>query len=609
MYIRIGITDSVVTSYRETCVRTSAKREYVSPCIHSRQAEGEPTISQASAQLKKVAPAQRRDKLEIALERSSIGLDVGARLRDAARAHGNAQALADSYLITESAILENYFLAPRMRNEFNEEYEGLFTLASLSTSRLCPNYIAECAHDRRKQVRAKVSGAAPRVGCTHKMVTLTKPKLVGAGVEKDFEVFDGALIKLRKAKWWVDHVLAAVKGEEVTLGDNLNIAGGKRQWDFRRDGYHVHAHLLVHSKYLDWKELGELWKRCLESAAEKHGVKLEFNTSHGRPIVDIRKIKPKAKHGRDMTEDAAVFEVCKYVVKGSEFARVPSAQLLELDRVLRGRRMVEFWGEYNNRKGYGRRAQTPEASESREAAAYLDEKKQLTAEGGIGKPKKTRARPLRQIGAEMCEAGHEKGWAETVQEVGRMRREWRKSDLIVRYPSNIFYRVDAGEVLYGLSANPACAFNSDSLSLARFDFRYDLGERVEEFEAAQASERAAWFDTITSADRTQYRSILDWQERERWFAYVNHGPDALTGDETLKNRRKWNWERLSVLNSLEENEQRAARAFSWELSGKMMRERAALEDRLRALDRRLSDLETYLDGQLKIFDDCLAALG
>jgi hypothetical protein len=278
----------------------------------------------------------------------------------------------------------------------------------------------------------------------------------------------------------------------------------------------------------------------------------------------VRRIKPRAANGRDISEEAAVFEVCKYVVKGSEFSRVPASQLIELDRALRGRRMLEFWGSYNNRKGYGQRGDA--------AAPYVHEKTQLTAATAekreLPKPAKPRARPLRQIGAEMCAAGKEKEWAEMVKDVGYQRRRWRKSDLIARFPFNVFYRIDGCEVLYGISVNPASAFTDDSLSATRLDYKLDLGERMEEIDEASQSERAAWAEVVANPDRREFRAAIAWQERERWQAYVNHGSDGLLvgKDETARNRNKFSWEKTEGLNTPEENKQKIARAEVWKRS-------------------------------------------
>ncbi len=534
------------------------------------------------------------DKLEIALQRSSLGLDVGARLRDAARAVGDSQALADSYLISESARIENYFITPHMVGEFGEDYEGLFTLTTLSTSRLCPNYVADRAHASRKIVKERVRGTSRRVGLSHKLATLTKPKLIGAGIELDFKVFDDALVRLRKSKWWTDRVVAAVKGEEVTLGDKKRLEKEKRRWDFVTDGYHVHAHILVYGKHLDWEELGGEWKKWLMKAAKKYDVTLEFNTKHGRPVVDVQKIEARERDDRDISEEAAVFEVCKYVVKGSEFARVPASQLIDVDRALRGRRMLEFWGEYNNRKGSKKRG----ADESREAAnAYLDEKKQLTAKSDskkLQKPRKPRSRSLRESGAELCaqkwvasprkrrgEEGEdewvewtaiEKGevvWASMVEEVGRQRRDWRKSDLISRFPFNIFYRIDSKEVLYGMSVNPASAFESDEQRTLRTDFKFDLGERLEQVTEDRAAELMKWDEVSGHVDRADMHMRVAWQERERFIRYIEHGVDALVGDETLENRKAMDWAKFQQENTTEENRDKIARAYQLELSGEI----------------------------------------
>jgi hypothetical protein len=509
-----------------------------------------------------------------------IGTDVGRRLRDAALLAGDAQAEADADLIIQTARCENFTVAPDVVGEFGELFDALFTKSVLSSSRLCPSYVARSASKSRKRVGAVIHAVEKLPGERWWLATLTMPTLIGAGVELSFDIFDDALSRLRKGKWWKDKVRAALKGEEFTLGDSRRLESEGRAWDFEQDGYHVHAHVMSLAVEIGWSGLGEQWKRCLLRAAQKFDVAMEFKTKHGRPVVDVRLVTTKRQGKRTISEEGAIFEVCKYMVKGSEFSKVPASQLLEVERTLRGRRMVELWGDLNNRKGSeggarvkresdaiaGHAAPTiedrlnalygnaevdhargiddmalwqqargelyvclelePETSAALlTRTAYLDEREQLTARAARGSPlkvQKRRARPLRLIGAQMIAEGRRIEWKEMLLEVARQRREWRESDLIRRFPHNVFRGLD-GSMRYGLCVNPATAFESGALYGHRVGLKTYLEDRASDIAKARYKTRAS----SERFERRQRRVGLDWQcsawarADAEWETYVN----------------------------------------------------------------------------------------
>jgi hypothetical protein len=513
-----------------------------------------------------------------ARERSHLGASVGAKLRDAAVPAADADALAISDLITEAASLRNFGIASELYNEFGESFEGLFVLAPLSSSRLDPNYVAECARRSRRRVKEKLAPVVlkyqeelRRRELYLSLVTLTMPTLIGAGMCKTFDVFDDAWRRLRKSLWWKDRVKGGLKGEECTLGDKKRQEREGRPWDFNRDGYHVHAHIMGVMSWLNWTQLGDEWKRCLEASARKHGARMEFATSHGRPVVDVRQVLNRRRGGRSVTFDAAVFEVCKYLVKGSDFARIPAHHLIEVEQTLRGRRMVELLGECNNRKGSARgrgeaKAEAEAAQIERqrraeraaEAERFLDEAeahwqavrgKQHTLDGpwlttfalacakryvhetaqltegqprdGTIRPKKRRAPPLRLVGAEMIRRGLRAEWLVMLKAVAGLRREWRKCDLARRYPHAEFRTLDGGR-WFGLLANPASAGDTAEVLSVRAEWRdgcelADEGgqaSELEEFrERARRADRDGW--RLAVVNRTAFeifRESFDWRE-------------------------------------------------------------------------------------------------
>ncbi len=552
---------------------------------------------------------QSRDVEQTALERMRIGSDVGERLRVAALAAGDAQAEADADLIIATAHYENFKTVADVPNEFGERFGGLFTLSVLSSSRLCPSYVAKSASKARKRMGDVIQTVEKKRGERWWLVTLTAPTLIGVGLNLSFEIFDNALVRLRKCKWWKDRVPGAIKGEEFTLGDKRRLEKESRAWDFERDGYHVHAHVMALAVEIGWDGLGEEWRKCLLAASHEHGVAMQFNTSHGRPVVDVRLVTSKKRGERTISTQGAIFEVCKYLVKGSEFSKVPASQLLEVERTLRGRRMVELWGALNKRRGStagtrgkskAERTETqpaqaieqhsggePEASGTQleyvhesELLTVGETRKLLTAKKTRGSPdklKKRRAEPLRKIGARMIAEGRRAEWKEMIEQVAEARREWRESDLIRRFPFCVFRYVGADEdarKVYGLCVNPSSAFDDSEMYGHRIGFKaYGEDHAAERAEAdyrtqssAECFERKQWSD-----DATNYRELIRRQEEERWLDYVNYGGEFLTGDETIKARKRRKHELfIAEINKpmeqrADEREFRAARIQQWSI--------------------------------------------
>jgi hypothetical protein len=446
-------------------------------------------------------------------------------------------------------------------------FDGLFILTLMSSSRLCQSYVAEAAKRARKKVLERIQSYAPKRGEKLRLVTLTMPTIKGVGLEKTFEIFDDAWRRFRKCAWWRKRVRGGCKGEEFTLGDKKRLEDEHRAWNFESDGYHVHAHILVWSEWLVWTELGEQWAIFLERAAEKKGVEMKFATSHGRPVVDIRLVTQKKRGKGTVSYQSAVYETCKYLVKGVEFAKVPAAQLVDVERTLRNRRMVELLGKCNNRKGSvkGRRARSNADSMSLEEArrlvewvddapegmrsdvcadkltaarervqTYIYEQEQLTARGMSHKEflkalrvKGVRPPPLREIGAEMIRKGERQKWLDYIKIIASERREWRKSALRRRFPYATF-RPLGGKPFYGLLANPAAAFNPKSMYAHRSDLEsyYEvtpLDKYIDDGKKHTAKIGLDEHDGRNSIAKG-YRS--EWQraaaEREAWEEFENY---------------------------------------------------------------------------------------
>jgi len=230
--------------------------------------------------------SKRRNIRDIARYRQSRGLRIADLLESVA--NGDADALAEADILREAVHNENLYVGKNLNRKTGELFDGLGALY-LSGSRLDPSYRAfERTRTRKKVLRAIVQVRRGK-GESWRFVTLTIPCLVGVDLATVIQFVQSAFRLLRKRKWWKAVVKAGIKSVEFTLGDEDKLKREKREWDPNLDGYHVHLHLLVLSKWIDWPKLGDEWTICLKNAAAKIlDIPLQIKTVHGRAIVDVR---------------------------------------------------------------------------------------------------------------------------------------------------------------------------------------------------------------------------------------------------------------------------------------------------------------------------------
>jgi hypothetical protein len=152
--------------------------------------------------------------------------------------------------------------------------------------------------------------------------------------------------KLRRLRWWKKCVAGGVISYEVTnKGDN---------------GWHPHGHALIDARWLSVTEStpsrgadAATWKRKARRATEE--VAAQWSLCLGRPgSVKVRRVFA----GDDGSIGAAVHEVLKYSVKGSELCAVqePIGDLIDmLDRT----RLVCSWGSFYRHPAVKRQRSAP----------------------------------------------------------------------------------------------------------------------------------------------------------------------------------------------------------------------------------------------------------
>jgi hypothetical protein len=277
-----------------------------------------------------VRPNERRNVRERALYRQKQGLAIADRLESVA--NGDPAILTEVDILRESLRDQNIFLAADLNRENGELYDGLGVL-STSGSRLDPFYrVAEKCRTRKRLCKALERVGPPREDEQWWFVTLTLPTLVGVDCENVIRLVQRSWALLRKRKWLIGVVRAGIKAIEFTLGDEKRLIREKREWDRTKDGYHVHIHLLVLSKPIEWETLGEEWTQCLKNA----GMQSRINTRHGRVVVDVTPVS---------SPHEGIPEVCKYITKTESLKKISSGELYGIHLALKGRRIVELLGE------------------------------------------------------------------------------------------------------------------------------------------------------------------------------------------------------------------------------------------------------------------------
>ena len=385
--------------------------------------------------------AVRRSASDAGVYRMRQTTEIAYRLQEAAQEAARlsddaaiAEAWAVSDMLLEAGRPENIFTADDLcRLETGECFDGYGSLV-VTGSRLDPAYMAVSSRRARKRVREALAQVRPQVGEHLRLLTVTMPHLQGFTASLD--VFDAALVLLKKRQWFKQTIRAAVVGCEFTV---------------TATGYHVHAHILAWSKWVRWDEFGRQWTECLERAASALGVKMDFDTAHGRAVVDVRLVKRQATHIKDWRTrnivglDDAINEVCKYVVKGSDFDKVPASELIAIEQALYRRRMVETFGECAR--------SAKQAVSGREP--YLDTQGISDGKQSDSEPvKRPRSESLRLIGARMIREGRRAAWLEYLKRVVEKRRRWRKRQLAQsEQGANATFRTLDGQTWHGVAVS------------------------------------------------------------------------------------------------------------------------------------------------------------
>ncbi len=361
------------------------------------------------------------------------GRTLANRYQESAMLNLDARAVAKSDLLAETYRARNIFHATDLHNGTTGElFDGYGVLVQLVSSRMSPAYLSGQGRRARKRIRERINDTKLLVGERYRFLTLTMPYLE-TDVATVLKIKDRATTLFKKRKLWTVNVRAAFIAEEMTVGESSTIL---------YTHYNAHSHALLVGKYIQQWEIADVWTDCVEKACSEYGVEfLMRNLVSNRLTVDIKDVETYGKK-KGKTLDESVDELCKYVVKGSDFDKVPVEKLVEIEDALFKRQMIKSYGDFNSQKGKGK-------SETVTERTSLDTKYITDGDARL-KPKQPRKPPLVEVGVKMILDGRRDDWLEMLGVVAEHRREFRVDYLSHKMPFATFRTLD-GNRWFGVS--------------------------------------------------------------------------------------------------------------------------------------------------------------
>jgi hypothetical protein len=376
------------------------------------------------ATIRETYKAQDFSASDRAVHRMRAGNDAGKSLKAAARVANDPACEADADMILEASKPEYVWHAERLKDAAGKSYDGFGSLI-IPSSRSNPAYQKACSTRARKTALKAIKGyeAEALVGEHVRFITFTQPNSFGFDAAKALELQHGAMVLLKKRKWFREMVSVAVFGHELTTGANNTHA-------------HTHTHGTCWTRNFNKSDIRMLraeWTDCLKKVARKLGKELLVNTKDGLANVQVKRVMPKEGTGKTLT--AAITETCKYTVKGSDFEKMSPEVRCQVERLLRNRHMLSTF-RANNHKGSAKKGVARNAQ-------YVHKTCTNDGDAPDSKPE-----TLREYGARMIRGDKRETWLETLRKIYAARAKWRREQLEIRYRKATFRTLD-GQIWYG----------------------------------------------------------------------------------------------------------------------------------------------------------------
>ncbi len=405
----------------------------------------------------------KRNLFERAQYRQDLTLEISNHLSFAALADDDAESEAVADLIEESANDENLFVAEDIdfvdaqtgERKFIDVYGSLNVVAS----RCNPAYLKGQSARGRKRINTALAQVKPQSGEKLKFIVLTQPDLFGFDFVGGYELLSGAKVRLQNHPYFKANFRGGVISDEFTLGaENTH--------------FHFHGNILGYTKWLDFDEFRAVFTDCLKKTARDMGRELVVNTKDGLVNIRIQDVKPKVRNAdKEITLDDAIMETVKYVVKGNDFAKIPTEFICQVEKTLRGKRLVETFGEANKRKGKTKANNERQYVHKNDTIQdSLDTALLVSADETVA-DNKIKRETLRQMGARLIRAGRREEWKAEIKRIFAERAAFRKMKLAQRYKYAIFCTL-SGEIWRGVCVSDERFYEYKSAAYGESAFAY-----------------------------------------------------------------------------------------------------------------------------------------
>ena len=349
-------------------------------------------------------------------------------------------AKAQAYILEETYRAGNiYHSEDQVNYETGEVFNGYGVIATGLCARVSPAYLSASARRTRKRIKSKIAETKRLVGQDWRFMTLTLPYLK-TDVATVMKVLDRAMRKLKQNRAvWIRNVGGAFIAEEMTIGAESRSSNTH---------FHIHVHILMLGKHIKHQLIADVWTDCVERACSEFGVEFTMtNLENNRLIIDLQDVRNYAD-AKQVTMDKAIEELCKYTTKGSEYEKVSTGEIIEIQKALHKRQMVKTYGCFNNQKGKGKsgNAAKDTSLDTQCITDAVDNFKLLNAV--IRKTEKRKS--LAQIGADFIAQGRDAEFKELLAVEFENRREFRADQLARKYPHATFRTLD-GRLWRGVS--------------------------------------------------------------------------------------------------------------------------------------------------------------
>jgi hypothetical protein len=305
-----------------------------------------------------VATKRNRKQLnaeEVAMIRRSQGQEIAARLKVVAPE--DSIAAAKAYRIAKCAESRNIFIADNLQNKDGKIYKGTGNRFACN-ERLCTSCNAKKSKESRGKGRRAVTKldrifdkkAKQILGLRWRSLLLTQPLMKGSDPIAATERIQRAFGLLIDRVFWKTRVKGGIKGIEFTVRTTGN----------ETNGFHVHIHLLLLSKFiavdadtakkferhlkkfnLSDKTLQGEWRYCLNKA----GASDDSRLSYKRLVVSVMDTKNHSERIRsDKTNESAIMETAAYMCKFESWKEMSDKDLLRIAEIERWGRMFEPLG-------------------------------------------------------------------------------------------------------------------------------------------------------------------------------------------------------------------------------------------------------------------------